>query len=215
VIVALGDRDYDIHYWEGVDSTADETGSAAALTVELSENLKKASRHHLELMHEETGLFLSYFKSGIEYLHGGVGTGFKHVVPEFIEPRLLQVKGRKFPRVFPAPVVASSLNEGDCFVLDLGVNIYIWTGADANQFEKVAALNFAINVKNHERKAKSVLNYPQDMGGEVEETFWKALGGKPASISPAKGDEEVKEEGDRMSYRLWHLTDATGSIKVD
>jgi len=50
---------------EGVDSTADETGSAAALAVELSENLKMPSRHHLELMHEESDLFLSYYKAGV------------------------------------------------------------------------------------------------------------------------------------------------------
>jgi hypothetical protein len=104
VIVAQGERDYDIHFWEGVDSTADETGSAAALAVELSENLKKASRHHLELMHEESDLFLSYFKTGIQYMHGGVESGFKHVVPEVHEPRLLLVKGKKYPRVFPVPV---------------------------------------------------------------------------------------------------------------
>lgn len=68
------------------------------------------SRHHLELMHHETDLFLSYFKTGIQYLHGGVGTGFKHVEQKVIEPRLLQVKGRRYPRVFPVPLAATSLN---------------------------------------------------------------------------------------------------------
>ena len=53
------------------------------------------------------------------------------------------------------------------------------------------------------------------MGGETEVNFWKALGGKPDSISPAKADEEVKHEGDRTEYRLWHLSDTTGSFKVD
>jgi hypothetical protein len=34
------------------------------------------------------------------------------------------------------------------------------------------------------------------MGGETEENFWKALGGKPSSISPAEPDEESKGEED-------------------
>jgi len=56
---------------------------------------------------------------------------------------------------------------------------------NANEFEKIAALNFAINVKNHERKAKSLLHYPQDMGGETEANFWKALGGTKNDVRPA------------------------------
>ena len=111
-------------------------------------------------MHEETDLFLSYFKKGIQYLHGGVGSGFKHVVPDVHEARLLRVRGRRYPRVFPVPITSSSLNEGDVFVLDLGDQLYYWAGKDCNEFEKVAALNFAINVKNNERKGKAVLHYP-------------------------------------------------------
>ena len=54
------------------------------------------------------------------------------------------------------------------------------------------------------------------MGGETEGNFWKALGGKPSSINPPKLDEEVKYDGgDRNAYRLWHLSDSTGSVKVD
>lgn len=88
VIVVKGQQAYDIHYWEGVDSTADETGSAAALSTQLSENLKMPSRHHLELMHEESDLFLSLWKGGIIYKHGGVESGFKHVVEETVETTL-------------------------------------------------------------------------------------------------------------------------------
>jgi len=87
----------------------------------------------------ETDLFMSYFKAGLFYLEGGVESGFRHVEPETYEPRLLHVKGKRYPRVFSVPVNASSLNDGDCFVLDLGLQLYCWFGAQANMFEKAKA----------------------------------------------------------------------------
>ena len=97
------------------------------------------SRHHLEEQEMETDLFMSYFKAGLFYLEGGVESGFRHVEPETYEPRLLHVKGKRYPRVFSVPVSASSLNDGDCFVLDLGLQLYCWFGAQANMFEKAKA----------------------------------------------------------------------------
>jgi hypothetical protein len=89
---------YDIHFWHGNEATSDEMGSSAALAVQLSENLPMQSRHHLELQNEETDLFMSYWNV-CKYLPGGTESGFKHVEPKFVEPRLLLIKGKKYPRV--------------------------------------------------------------------------------------------------------------------
>ena len=107
-------------------------GSAAALSVQLSANLKMGSRHHLQLMGQETVLFCSYFKGGVFYLVGGVESGFRHVAPTTYETKLMLIKGKRYPRIFQMPVTAASLNEGDCFVLDNGMTIYYWAGAEAN-----------------------------------------------------------------------------------
>lgn len=154
-------------------------GSSAAFSCELSENLPKPSRHHLELMKEESNLFLSLFKNGIFYQHGGVGTGFKHVEPTTYTTRLLVVKGKRYPRVFEIPVNASELNEGDVFVLDTGLKIYYWAGKDCNIHEKFKALEIANNIKENERHSKAALLYPRDVQGAVEDEFWALLGGKP------------------------------------
>jgi len=190
-------------------------GSAAALSVQLSGNLKLGSRHHLEEMGHETDLFASYFKQGIFYLEGGVESGFKHVEPETYTTKLLLIKGKRYPRVYTMPVAASSLNEGDCFILDNGLKIYFWDGQQANSQEKIKACEIAQAIKNNERKNKATLFYPRDVGGQVEDDFWALLGGKPAKINPAVPDEGPSASEDELTrYSLYHVSDASGSMQL-
>jgi hypothetical protein len=154
-------------------------GSAAAFTVQLSDNLPMVSRHHLELMMEETTLFLSYFKSGLFYLEGGVDSGFRHVPPTVYEHKLYIVKGKRYPRVWTVEMVANSLNEGDVFILDLGMKLFFWPGLEANVNEKVKGMEIIFNIKNGERGAHPEVFYPRDGDANVEREFWDALGGKP------------------------------------
>jgi len=147
-------KNFDIHYWHGKEATADEMGSAAALSVQLSEHLPLQSRHHLELQNEETDLFMSYFPL-VKYLPGGIESGFRHVEPKFVEPKLMLVKGKRYPRVHVVPMQADSINEGDVFVLDMGENIYYWAGLEANYYEKLKALEIAVGIRRDERKERA------------------------------------------------------------
>lgn len=161
----------------------------------------------------ETDLFMSYFKAGLFYLEGGVESGFRHVEPEVYEPRLLHVKGKRYPRVFSVPVSAASLNEGDCFVLDLGLQLYCWFGAQANLFERAKAGEIAQAIKQNDRKMKAKLDFVQEAAPEKQTEFWEALGGQPASIAPAVPDEAPPgTEDERMRYKLYHVSDDTGSV---
>ena len=151
-----------------------------------------AARHHLELMMEETSLFLSYFKNGIFYLEGGVESGFKHVEPKTYEKTLFIVKGKRYPRVWKVDLKADSLNEGDVFILDLGMKLYFWPGKEANVNEKVKGMEIIFNIKNTERGAHPEVFYPRD-DSDADKEFWQELGGKPDKINPAVPDEGVDE----------------------
>jgi hypothetical protein len=48
VVIKMQEKEFDIHYWHGNEATADEMGSSAAFTVQLSGVLPMASSHHLE-----------------------------------------------------------------------------------------------------------------------------------------------------------------------
>lgn len=168
----------------------------------------------MELMNEETDLFMSYWKKGLHYLKGGVDSGFRHVEPTTYEPRLLLVKGKRYPRVFEVPVKAESLNEGDTFILDLGMKLYYWAGNESNIHEKYKALETAVEIKNHDRHNLAKLFHPRETGGVAEDEFWEALGGKPASIAPAVPDEAPSNatEDELTKYALFHLSDASGQM---
>lgn len=141
---------------------------------------------------EETQLFLSYFKTGIFYLEGGVESGFKHVEPKTYEKTLFIVKGKRYPRVWKVELKASSLNEGDVFILDLGMKLFFWPGKEANVNEKVKGMEIVFNIKNGERGAHPQVFYPRD-DQEAEKVFWAELGGKPDKINPPIEDEGVQE----------------------
>ena len=188
-------------------------GSSAALSTQLSERLPMASRHHLEEQELETDMFMSYFKKGLFYLEGGVDSGFKKVEAEIFEPRLMHIKGKRYPRVHSVPIAASSLNEGDCFVLDMNDVLYVWNGKDANMFEKAKAGEIAQAIKQDDRKMKARVEFVQVMKEEDQAPFWEQLGGKPASIAPATPDEiPPGTEDERMQYKLFHISDDSGSM---
>jgi len=108
---------------------------------------------------------MSHFKKGVHYLEGGCDSGFKHVTPKEYPTRLLKVKGTRYPRIHEVPVKADELNEGDCFILDMGMNLYYFQGEEANKYEKLKGLEIAVAIKNDERHSKPQLWYPRDMGG--------------------------------------------------
>lgn len=76
---------------------------------------------HREVQEQESQKFLSYFKNGVRYESGGVASGFRKVETNAAgEKRLFQVKGKKNIRVNQVNLSVSSMNKGDCFVLDAG-----------------------------------------------------------------------------------------------
>ena len=103
--------EWDIFFWLGEKSEQAEQGIAAYKTVELDESLGGGPTQHRELQGYESEEFMQCFKK-VEYLKGGVASGFKHVKRDVYEPRLLHVKGKRSVRVSEVPMSAKSLNSG-------------------------------------------------------------------------------------------------------
>jgi hypothetical protein len=165
-------------------------------------------------MMEEGPLFLSYFKGGIFYLEGGVESGWKHVEPKTYEHKLYIVKGKRYPRVWTMPMESNSLNEGDVFILDLGMKLYFWPGNECNVNEKVKGMEILFNIKNAERGALPTHYYPRE-DSQAEAEFWAELGGKPDKINAAIPDDTVQEgDSGELKYNLYRVSNESGSMEL-
>ena len=122
--------DYKIHFWLGDECSVDEKGIVAYKAVELDDKLGGIAVQYRETQSNESSLFSSYFSQtgGIEYLPGGVDSGFTHVERDSWPTRLLHVKGKRACRVTEVPNQKSSLNKGDVFILDKGLELFLFCG---------------------------------------------------------------------------------------
>uniref|UniRef100_A0A672Z6E6 Scinderin like b n=1 Tax=Sphaeramia orbicularis TaxID=375764 RepID=A0A672Z6E6_9TELE len=150
---------YCIHMWLGEECSQDESGAAAIFATQLDDFLGGGPVQFREVQNFESNTFMGYFKSGIKYKKGGVASGFKHVVTNDANvKRLLHVKGRRIIRATEVDMTWASFNKGDCFLIDLGKDIYQWCGSECNRFEKLKASEVAIDIRDNERNGRAKLH---------------------------------------------------------
>ena len=202
-----------IHFWLGDECSVDEKGIVAYKAVELDDKLGGTAVHHRETQAMESDLFCSYFKAsgGIEYLPGGVDSGFTHVERDVFPTRLLMVKGKRNCRVKEVPNEKSSLNTGDVFILDMGLELFIFCGPDSNKYEKAKGLTVLTQI-NNDRGARATIVYMED---EPENpTFWDNFGGyvDPSTLPAGEDDDSVPAFA---APKLLRVCDASGSATVE
>jgi len=198
---------YDVHFWIGSKSTQDEYGTAAYKTVELDDYLNGDPVQHREIQGNESELFLSYFKK-VEFLEGGVETGFKHVEAKEYHARLLHVKGKKNVVVREVPLKTESLNSGDVFVLDHGLDIYQMNGKECGAMERAKAAELTASIKGERGNSKLFVFEEEDTKDAGAAKFWEYLGGKKP-IAAAIPDTPQKQE-----KKLFRLSDETGKMQM-
>lgn len=146
---------YDIYFWIGKNSSQDEYGVAAYKTVELDNLLGDAPIEHREVQNEESGPFLACFDGKIQYLEGGVESGFRHVEVDeggslvSVNPRLFLIKKQgKVTKIIEITLEGDecSLNHQDAFVLDCHDLVYTWFGDTCSPFERSSGGTFAHNL---------------------------------------------------------------------
>lgn len=202
---------YNVHFWLGKETTQDEAGTAAYKTVELDDLLGDLPVQYREVDGSESDLFLECFGGNIKVLEGGIESGFNKVKPTEYKPRLFHIKGKKKVRVTQVGLELKSLNQGDTFLLDLGLDLIQWNAPKAGIFEKRKGSELIQSIKSDRNgKPKSrVLD-----GLEDDDLFWKTLGcEKPASVDaiPPETSDNVKVEKKKV---MVEVSDKTGELKM-
>jgi gelsolin len=193
---------YDVHFWLGEFTSQDEMGTAAYKTVELDDLLGDLPVQHREVQGFEGSKFLALFPN-LTYMNGGVDSGFNHVEPEKYTPRLMHFKGKKKIRVCEVKLACESLNQGDVFLLDMGLTLIQWNGPTSGAMERRKAGTVIQDLKETRAKATSrVLD-----GDEDDDIFWPTLGGK-GPIAPETPDIGVVP----FTAVLLNVSDSKGSL---
>jgi gelsolin len=205
---------YNVHFWLGKETSQDEAGTAAYKTVELDDLLGDVPVQFREVEGFESKEFMDIFKGKICYMDGGVDSGFNHVKPTEYKARLLHLKStanKKNVRVSQVPLAAASLNDGDVFILDNGMELIQWNGKSSGIFEKRKAAD-VIQALRNDRNGRPSIKVMD--GVEENPSFWTALGESkcPASVHAAIPDTDEKIPDVEPS--LWRLSDASGKLQM-
>ncbi|XP_004922200.1 gelsolin [Bombyx mori] len=223
VLNTTGDKDrltWDIHFWLGSRTSQDEAGAAAILTVNLDdEQFQGSAVQHREVQYYESKEFLEYFSPAIRYLKGGHASGFSHVtINEGTEKRLFQIKGKRNVRVKQVKPTFESLNNGDCFILDVDHQIFVFVGEKAKGVERMKAITVANQIKDQDHNGRADIEVVDSEAHDgIFDRFFDALGsGNKEAIADAEegGDDQEFERVVTKEVSLSEISDKTGSIRI-
>ncbi|XP_015366663.1 PREDICTED: gelsolin-like [Diuraphis noxia] len=212
----------DIYYWSGASSSQDEVGAAAILSIQLDDALGGDPVQHKETQDHESQAFLSLFTPSIRYMPGGIASGFHHAeINAGGEKKLYQVKGKKNIRVKQIEPKVTSMNQGDCFILDTGKEIFVYVGPQAKGTERLKAINVANQVRDQDHSGRAKVNIVDGSSTPDEvEKFFKELGsGSSKQVPPAVDDDQEFEKKETAAPVLYKISDSQGgkiiSEKID
>jgi len=188
---------YDVHFWIGKYSTQDET-------VELDTFLDDKPIQHREVQGHESGLFKTYFET-LTLLKGGADTGFRRVLPEAYQPRMIHVRKNDDKRMTcqEVPMKKGNLKSGDVFIIDNGTMVYQYNGSECTHDEKFHAASEIAKFKAN-RKGVTVTTLSESSTSPNH----------PAMMLLKDGESKTKDvvKGER---KMFVVSDEDGSLDMD
>lgn len=202
-----------LHFWIGKNTSVDEQGACAMFCTQLDTYLSGHPVQYREAQGNESEKFMSYFPKGTKYQDGGVASGLHKVHTDLSQVnKLYVVKGKKNIRATEVSLSWESFNKGDCFILDLGERLFVWSGSQSNILERNKAKDVANQIRDNERNAKAHVEIVQE--GEEPEDMIKILGAKPA-LKEGNPEEDIQaDEQNAHAAVLYKVSNASGKLDL-
>jgi hypothetical protein len=205
-------EEYIIFFWLGNDSTPDEKGAAALLSVQLDDSLGGKPVQVRVVQGKEPSHFRQLFQGKMIIYSGGNDSGFSKSGGHSGLPdtALFHIRGTNTlnTHAVQVPTFAESLNSQDCFVLVTNTNCWIWQGKGSNEDENTVSVNVG-SILAGKYKNKGGRNMVQLKEGNEPEEFWACLGGKTEYATMAPGLSIPRDA------RLFQASTAAGKFQVD
>ncbi|POI29543.1 hypothetical protein CIB84_006707, partial [Bambusicola thoracicus] len=182
-----GSLSWEIYYWIGQEATLDKKACSAIHAVNLRNYLGAECRCIREEMGDESDEFLQVFDNDISYIEGGTASGFFTVEDTQYVTRLYRVYGKKNIKLEPVALKGTSLDPRFVFLLDHGLELFVWRGSRATLSSTTKARLFAEKINKNERKGKAEITLLCQ--GQESPEFWEVLGGQPEEIQPCVPDD--------------------------
>lgn len=209
-----GQLSWEIYFWIGSKATLDKRACAAIHAVNLRNYLGARCRTIREEQADESDEFLALFDTDVTYIEGGrTPTGFYTIENMVYIIRLYRIHDAG-PNIHlePVEVTFKALDPGYVFLLDTGLQIFMWYGAKSKNTLKSKARLTAEKINKNERKNKAEI-FQEYQGNEGVE-FWKALGFTDGQGPGEKPTAHVDPEFLPIPPRLYQIQLGMGYLEL-
>uniref|UniRef100_A0A4W6CIB0 Protein flightless-1 homolog n=1 Tax=Lates calcarifer TaxID=8187 RepID=A0A4W6CIB0_LATCA len=174
-----GALNWQIYYWIGQESTLDKKAGSAIHAVNLRNFLGAECRTIREEMGDESEEFSAVFNNEISYIEGGTASGFYTVEDTHYSVSFFCYLSLAFIVLISTCFYV--------FLLDTGLEIFVWRGGNATLSGTTKARLFAEKINKNERKGKAEITTL--MQNQEPPGFWEVLGGQPEEIKKHVPDD--------------------------
>lgn len=203
---------WEIYFWIGSATTLDKKACAAIHAVNLRNHLGARCRTIREEQSDESDEFLALFDSNIVYIEGGrTMTGFFTIEDNVFNTRLYVVHNDDTSlNLEPVAVDYETLDEGNVFLLDAGLKLFLWFGKKARNTVKSKSRLLTEKINKNERKNKAEI-IMETQGGESGE-FLKFLGIETIDEKPKL--KQVAEDWKPKNTRIYIIQLGLGYLEM-